>query len=152
MLTPIPFHIEAWALVAAILFFKMLFNSLVQGFARSQTGVFRAKEDASIFPRRTPSVRDPGALMERAGACWRNDLENIPMFLLVALGYIAMGSSTSILVPCLAAFTVARIAHTFFYLGQRQPHRTIAFVVGSAANVVLGAAIVWRVFRTWTLG
>jgi len=76
-------------------------------------------------------------MVQRAARAWRNDLENIPIFLILAWIYVAAGlSSTALTVYC-AVFAVARILHTIFYLKAIQPWRTIVFTIGSVAMLAL---------------
>ena len=96
-----------YALIAIVLALKMSAISIVQGRARN------------------------------AAKAWLNDLENIPMFLILALVYAIAGlSSTAFIVYC-AVFTVARILHTIFYLSAAQPWRTIAYTVGALTSFAL---------------
>ena len=72
-------------------------------------------------------------------AVWRNDLENIPLFLVIALGFVLAGGTNVWLRIYCGVFVVARVAHTLFYAWPRQPYRNIAYqtgLIGTAALVV----------------
>jgi glutathione S-transferase len=124
-----------YALTAIVLAFKMSAISVVQGLARTSAKAFVNPEDAATFGGTV--VPQEVAMVQRASKAWMNDLENIPMFLILALVYAIAGlSATSFMVYCVV-FTVARILHTIFYLNAMQPWRTIAFSVGALAMVAL---------------
>src|ERR1700688_3179188 len=127
--------LQIYALTAIVLSLKMSAVSIAQGRARVAAGIFVNPEDARTFqasagPSDAPSV-------QRASRAWLNDLENIPIFLILCGIYVAAGlSTTAFLIYCLV-FTVARIAHTIFYLNSIQPMRTIAYTIGAAVSMAL---------------
>ena len=61
----------------------------------------------------------------------RNDLENIPIFLILAWIYVAGGLPTTAFLIYCGLFVLARIAHTICYLNGIQPFRTITFTIGA---------------------
>ena len=85
---------------------------------------------AELVAQEVPAV-------QRANNAWRNDLENIPMFLILALVYAIVGLSPTLFILYCVVFTVARILHTIFYLNAVQPWRTIAYSVGAIAMFAL---------------
>ena len=120
-----------YALMAIILSLKMFAIGVVQGLARAGAKKFANPEDAKMFgaelvPQEVPTV-------QRANNAWRNDLENIPIFLILALVYVIAGLSPRAFIAYSVIFTVARILHTIFYLKAMQPWRTIAFTIGAVA-------------------
>jgi len=123
--------LKMYALTAVILTFKMFAVSIVQGRGRVGTKIFTVPEDATLFGGKLEAQEAP--VVQRASNCWRNDLENIPMFLILAGIYVLAGlSARSFTIYCLT-FLVMRILHTFFYLNAVQPWRTIAFTIGVLA-------------------
>ena len=127
--------LQIYALTAIVLALKMAAISVVQGRARVAAGIFVNPEDAKTFqasqaPEDAPDVR-------RASRAWLNDLENIPIFLILCGIYVAAGLSTTAFAIYCLVFTLARIAHTFFYLNSIQPMRTIAYTVGAAVATAL---------------
>src|SRR5690606_19386696 len=84
---------------------------------------------------------------ERAAFCWRNDLENIPLFLILALGFVLVGGSTEWGLVYFAVYAIARISHTVFYMCMLQPWRTIAYEIGAVATVLMAAHTVYIVLR-----
>jgi uncharacterized MAPEG superfamily protein len=127
--------LQIYALTAIILTLKMFSISVVQGLGRTRTGVFINPEDARTFGTQTAAEEAP--IVRRAARAWGNDLENIPIFLILGWIYVTAGlSATAFLVYC-AIFVVARIVHTICYLNGIQPLRTIAFTVGAFTTLAM---------------
>jgi len=127
--------LQIYALTAIILTLKMAAISVVQGLARTRAKKFLNPEDARALGGET--VREEVEMVVRGGRAWRNDLENIPIFLILAWIYVAAGLSTTPFIIYCAVFVIARILHTICYLNAVQPLRTISFVIGSVAMVAL---------------
>lgn len=130
-----------WLISLVVLFFKMFANSLVQGLTRFRTGSFAWPEDAAMFRDARVAERDP-EMVERASRCWRNDLENIPIYLFLGLGYVLSGGTPWWAALYFTTFTVARVLHTVFYLRGVQPYRNIAYQIGVLVCVALAVHIV----------
>jgi uncharacterized MAPEG superfamily protein len=127
--------LRIYSLTAIVLALKMAAIAVVQGRARQSAGVFVNPEDAKAF-KATEAPQEVAAV-RRAARAWLNDLENIPIFLILAWIYVAAGLSAGRLAIYCAVFTVARILHTIFYINAVQPWRTIVFTIGAAAMVAL---------------
>jgi uncharacterized MAPEG superfamily protein len=126
--------LRTYAITAIILAFKMFANSIVQGRARVTT--FANPEDAALFGGNLQPQESP--VVQRASAVWRNDLENIPLFLILAWIYVAaIGLSTGPFEVYCVVFVIARIFHSIFYLNSIQPWRTISFTIGTIAMFAL---------------
>jgi glutathione S-transferase len=124
-----------YAITAIVLALKMAAISVVQGSARVKAGTFTNPEDVASFGGQQASAEAP--MVERASRAWRNDLENIPIFLILAWIYVAADlSAVAFIIYCLV-FMAARVGHTIFYLNAIQPARTIAFTVGALAALAL---------------
>ena len=127
--------LRIYALTAIVLALKMSAISVAQGRARAAAKVTVIPEDAKMFGA-TVATEDVPAV-KRASRAWLNDLENIPMFLILALIYAIAGLSTTAFLIYCAVFTLARILHTVFYLRAAQPGRTIAYTVGALVSLAL---------------
>jgi glutathione S-transferase len=74
----------------------------------------------------------------------QNDLESIPLALLVFLGGVFAGGNKELFVVCLAIFTLARCFHTYAYANMLQPHRAwcwrtgVLMIVASGVNSIVG--------------
>lgn len=120
--------LDCLALCSVILFAKMFAISLYQGWHRIGRGKFRNPEDAR-FAGHAP-VAEELPEVQRAARAWSNDVENIPVFFALGILYVMTGASTVAAPWLFGIFTVARIAHTVFYLAQLQPWRTLSYGVG----------------------
>jgi uncharacterized MAPEG superfamily protein len=127
--------LRMYAITAIVLALKMAAISVVQGTARVKAGTFTNPEDVAAFGGQHASAE--ASMVERAGRAWRNDLENIPIFLILGWIYVAAElSAVAFIIYCLM-FMTARVGHTIFYLNAIQPARTIAFTVGALAALAL---------------
>jgi uncharacterized MAPEG superfamily protein len=131
---------QFYALTTVVLFFKMVSISLVQGVGRASANQFVTPEDAEFFAHTAPAVEE-APLVKRAINAWRNDLENIPMFLFLGLIYITLGCWPGGVFIYFTIFVVARILHTITFLRGLQPWRTIFFTVGMVVCVALAIQI-----------
>ncbi len=133
--------LKVWIICTVLLTVKMWFNSVVQVHARVKNKAFSVPEDAKAFGALLKAELAPVAqehpLSQRAAACWRNDLENIPLFIILALGYALIGGEPGWLLLYGSVFLFARVLHTFFYLNQLQPWRTVVYEIGSLATLAL---------------
>jgi glutathione S-transferase len=127
--------LRIYALTAIVLALKMSAISVAQGRARTAAKVFVIPEDAKMFDGTVANEEVPA--VRRASKAWLNDLENIPMFLILALIYAIAGLSTMAFLIYCVMFTLARILHTIFYLRAVQPARTIAYTVGALVSLAL---------------
>ena len=135
--------LSLWLLATSALALKMWLNSAVQGLARMRSTQMANPEDAALmstFTGKTYTVTErtsESALARRASACWRNDLENIPMFIFLSLGFVLAGGPTGPGAAYLAVFVLARISHTLCYFLQLQPWRNLSYQLGSATTAVV---------------
>lgn len=127
--------LRMYAITAIVLALKMAAISIVQGRARVTAGVFTNPEDAKAFGGQQASAEVP--MVERASRAWRNDLENIPIFLILAWIYVYGHLSPRAFVIYCIIFMIARIAHTICYLNGIQPARTIAYTVGALTTLAM---------------
>ncbi|KAF0683277.1 Aste57867_24709 [Aphanomyces stellatus] len=67
----------------------------------------------------------------------RNDLENIPIGLLVAWGAVNSGGNAIVNSAAIGSFTFFRVLHTYAYAHERQPHRALFWFGGVLSVVVL---------------
>ena len=129
-----------YALITVFLFFKMGANSIVQGRARTSAMAFPNPEDARLFGAPAPAA-DELPIVKRAAAAWRNDLENIPIFLFLGLIYVTLGCWPTGAFIYFSIFAIARTFHTIVYLRGLQPARTICYAVGILICVILSVHI-----------
>ncbi|HJU10153.1 MAG TPA: MAPEG family protein [Candidatus Binataceae bacterium] len=135
--------LRMYAITTIVLALKMAAISIVQGRARVGAGVFTNPEDAKAFGGRQAPAEVP--MVERASRAWRNDLENIPIFLILGWIYVTAALSALAFIIYCSIFMAARIIHTFCYLNAIQPGRTIAYTVGALVTLALMVHIFIRV-------
>ena len=131
---------QFYALTTVILFFKMVSISLVQGRGRLSAKAFVTPEDAEFFAH-APPAQEEAPIVKRAMNAWRNDLENIPIFLFLALIYVNLGCWPEGAFIYFTIFVVARILHTITFLNGLQPWRTIVFTFGLTICFILSIHI-----------
>ncbi|SRR5579875_187482 len=127
--------LRMYTITAIVLALKMAALAVVQGRARLNAGAFTNPEDAKAFGAKLASSEPP--LVERASKAWRNDLENIPIFLILAWIYVYAGLAAGAFIVYCVLFMLGRITHTLCYLNAIQPGRTIAFAVGALTMLAL---------------
>ena len=137
--------LSVYALCVVALFFKMLAISGYQGYFRMRFVTFTNPEDAAVFKRSAHAEERPE--VTRGVQAWRNDLENVPLF--IALGGLAITLNASALgVSWMCSlFTAARVLHTLFYLARVQPWRTVSYAVGILNLIGLAGLIIVEVVR-----
>ena len=120
--------LQTYALTAVVLEFKMVAIALVQGRGRLSTGLYVLPEDAKLFSGSESAHEAP--IVDRASKAWRNDLENIPIFLILAGIYVAAGLSGKAFAFYCIVFMAMRILHTYTMIKAIQPWRTVVFTIG----------------------
>lgn len=138
---------NAWTVFAAtttVLLLKMHAAIVVQGVFRMKHRVFTKEEDARCW--KGELAREDVPVVQRAQRVLFNDLENIPMFLFLAVGFIQLGGEAGHLAIYCGVFALARIAHTATYLAPRQPLRNRAFGVGLLTTLALATHTCLRAF------
>ena len=136
---------QTYAVCSSILVLKMLFSAVYTGSRRQATQGFVNPEDASRFG--TPGaeagdVETPA--VAHALRIQRNDGENIPLFFAIGLLYVLCGASRFGAFFFCWSFTLARIAHTYFYTKQMQPARAISFFIGALALVAMSLNVLFK--------
>lgn len=138
--------VRIWAATAAFLFLKMLFNSFMQGYAAKRSRHYPFKEDAQLFGKGAAPTDAETDFHRRANTCWENDLENIPIFLFLFLGYALLGGDAACCFWYSVVFCGSRLGQAIFMMIGKQPHRTLAFLPGT---VVCFCLIVGIARRAW---
>ncbi|MEI7013885.1 MAPEG family protein [Leptospira licerasiae] len=136
---------QVFAIVSVLLFLKLLSTSIVQGLVRLKTKTFRWKEDAEFFTNSFPATNDH-TIVATANGVFRNDLENIPIFLFLLIGYIHTYSWHEGTIIYSGIFIISRILHSIFYFLHKQPWRNIAYDLGILSMLLLSGHIIHSVF------
>jgi uncharacterized MAPEG superfamily protein len=142
-----PNGFKVYALCTVILFLKMFAVGIVQGLTRQRHKAFTLPEDARMIVQTEAVTTEHPAVM-RANNAYRNDLENIPLFLVLALIYQGLQCWPGGAPVYFVLFTLGRIGHTYSYLKALQPWRSLAYFVGLLVNFALCGHIVYQVLTT----
>jgi uncharacterized MAPEG superfamily protein len=135
---------RSYAFCCAILGLKMLFSAIYTGTRRQRHQGYINPEDASVFGNPgAAAAGDEAPAVAHALRIQRNDLESIPLFFTIGLLYVLTGASPFGARVYFWTYTLARIAHTYFYTNHIQPWRAVSFVVGTAAIVGMIVRIAW---------
>lgn len=128
--------LKIYILTCIFLYFKMVAVGFIQGYYRTKYKSFTNPEDAQSFVKAPPVEKDPPEVI-RANNIYRNDLENIPIFLFLALCYVLSNSWETGVLIYFPLFCLSRLAHTIFYMKSMQPWRSIAYGLGSLINFIM---------------
>ncbi|MGF1590414.1 MAG: MAPEG family protein [Pleurocapsa sp.] len=138
---------KVYGLTVVALFVKMFAMVLVQVYGRYKHRGFSNPEDAVIFDKffgHQPDASKQSELVDRAQSVLRNDGENIPIFLFLAMTYVQLGCWQTGLIIYLPLFVIGRIAHAISYLTALQPWRNLSYQLGLWVMFVMSGHIVWR--------
>lgn len=135
-----------YACCVVVLFIKMLAISCYQGYFRLRYLAFTNSEDAAVFRRSACPAELPQVTC--AAQAWRNDLENIPIFIALAGLAIALEAPAASTAWLSGVFTVARVLHTVTYLARLQPWRTLSYGVGVLCLIGLATVLVIRMYSS----
>lgn len=130
---------------AAALALKMVSTAFMTANARRKAGVIVNAEDAKVTPGAHVEATDAPSVL-RYKRAHLNDLENIPMFLILATLFVMAGASKNAGWAYCGTFTAARYLHTITYLKELQPWRTIAFGIGQLCVAGLVVQLLMKAF------
>ncbi len=136
--------LKAYAISLVALYAKTFLNSAWQARHRIGNKAFVYPEDAKLFGAgAAPVAQDVDGAVRGANA-WRNDTENIPLFLFLGLVYYLVGGSPTAAPWYFYTFVVARVFHTIFLLAGMQPWRFIFFMLGQLCMIGMAANILGK--------
>ena len=127
-----------FALVA--LFAKTTLTSALQVASRLRAGVFPIAEDARLMHK--PPARDEADFVRRCANVWRNDIENLPLFIALAMAYTLLGAPAAAAQGLFGTYVLLRYAHTLVFLRGLQPWRAIAYLASMAICWVIAGRCV----------
>jgi len=124
-----------YALCAIVLVIKMHVVGTYTAVVRSRLKLQLNPEDAALSGAQLVEVDHPE--VARVQRAHRNDLENIPVFLILGFIAVLVGAPVLGLQLSFIIFTAARVAHSITYLTSLQPWRSMSFGVGQLASLAL---------------
>ena len=155
-----PIALRATTVLVAGIFWKFFLTTALQGYSRFISGG-RPPEDQKFGLQGEDvvqgfTVKDDGggkaaAKMERWNRVVANDLENLPLGLILCIlscMTIQQGSVTAwVHVGCCCAFGLGRVLHTVCFAYGLQPWRTVSYVIGVVASFVWSIMAIINVFQ-----
>jgi glutathione S-transferase len=135
---------EALVIFSVLLALKMAAVAFVTAKARFDSKVVVNPEDAPVNPGSRPGNEDAAATL-RAKRAHLNDVENIPVFMVLALLFTLTGCSATAGWVYFGVYFVTRTLHTIFYLNAIQPWRTAMFAIGQLTQLGIMVQLVMRV-------
>ena len=139
---------QIYGLTVVALFIKMFTTVLIQAYGRFRSTNFDNPEDtaivAKIFNKSDNTFKDDD-LARRAQNILRNDGENIPIFLFLAITYVQLDCWQTGVLIYFPLFVLTRIIHTVAYIRAIQPLRNIVYLVGIAIAFALSSHIVGKI-------
>jgi uncharacterized MAPEG superfamily protein len=116
----------AFVIALVALFAKTSATSVLQVVSRFRARTFLLPEDAAML--RVQPAASEAELVRRCGNVWRNDVENLPLFLALALSYVLAGATAADATVLFATYVVLRYLHTGAYLLGLQPWRALLYL------------------------
>lgn len=132
-----------FALSLLALFAKTTVTSVIQVVSRFGSKRFLLAEDARLVG--TQVVSSESFFVQRCANVWRNDVENLPLFLALALTYVLLGAKAESATWLFFAYVLIRYVHTIVYLRGLQPLRTILYLSGMAVCWTIAAKIIVKI-------
>ncbi len=134
----------ALAICSVLLVLKMGAVAFATANVRRRSGVVVNPEDASVNPGSQVEAEEAPATL-RAKRVHLNDVENIPVFLVLATIFTLSGASALAAWCYFGTYVVVRTLHTICYFRGIQPWRTIAFGVGQLVQLGIMVQLVLEV-------
>jgi uncharacterized MAPEG superfamily protein len=141
-----------FAAAAALMIVKMMSQGWITVFRMTKVkGGFRYPEDAQrslTNPHPSPAQLLPNEYVERSRRMHDNDIENIPLFLVVGLLYVCTAPNDVVALGLFALYVLSRFAH-FYVLLTARPHevRATFWTIGSVIIYIMAGAVIWAALR-----
>jgi len=138
-----------FAIAAALMIVKMMSQGWITVFRMMKVnGGFRYPEDAHKSPTNpnpSPEQLLPNEYVERSRRMHGNDIENIPLFLMVGLLYVCTAPGATLAAVIFSIYVLSRFAHFYAVLTAR-PHevRAVFWTIGSVAIYFMAGAVIWK--------
>lgn len=133
------------ALFAVLLILKMGAVAFITANERRKAQVVVNPEDVGVNPGSHAEGGEAEAVL-RVKRAHLNDVENIPVFLVLALIFTLAGCSATAGWLYFGVYFVTRTLHSVFYLKAIQPWRTAAFAIGQLTQLGMMVQLLLRVF------
>jgi uncharacterized MAPEG superfamily protein len=132
----------AYAVSLILLSLNMLLLWAYSGSVRGKSKTTPNREDAGTIARGAQLLESDPPEVARVLRAHRNATANIVPFAILGLVFVLAGGSGTVAAVIFGVFTAARLAHSFAYLGEKQPWRSLSFGVGGLTTLVLMGFVV----------
>ena len=138
-----------YVLAATLMIIKMMGQGWITVYRMMKVGGgFLNPEDKSTGwanPKPRPGQLDQDDYVERSRRMHRNDMENIPVFLVAGLLFAWTGPALWVAQVLLYGFVVTRLAHFWAY-STAKPHEVRATFFSFGSLIVIGMAVYTFIF------
>jgi uncharacterized MAPEG superfamily protein len=128
---------QIYSLCTLVLCLNMLGLWGYSGGVRGKSKLTPNPEDVTTVSKGHEVSAEDSPEMARVLRAHRNAIANILPFLPLGLIYVIDGASAKMAWILFGGFTVARLGHSFAYLGGKQPWRTLCFAIGGLFTLAL---------------
>jgi hypothetical protein len=129
-----------YALSVVVLFAKFFATISVQAVERLRHRHFRYPEDAGAW---AGVVGEDSERCSRAQSLLRNDAESQLWYVALGGAYVVLDAWPSGAPFYFGGYAVSRLAHAYFFLARRQPHRNRAFSLGMTILFALAGHVTY---------
>lgn len=130
-----------YGLSVIVLFLKFCATITVQAMERLRHRRFRYAEDAAYWQG---VVGDDSERSARAQNLLRNDAESQLWYLALAGAYALLGAWPTGARIYFCGYVLSRLAHAYFLLAAKQPHRNRAFSLGVGILLTLALHVAYE--------
>ncbi|XP_022165210.1 microsomal glutathione S-transferase 1-like [Myzus persicae] len=133
---------RTYVFYTAVLVLKVLAMAPLTAKQRFAKMVFANPEDTKLTSKSKVKFDDPD--VERVRRAHLNDLENIPLFIIVCFGYLLTNPNVFIATNLIRLFVASRIIHTIVYavVVLPQPARGLSWFAGYATTVFMAVQVI----------
>jgi uncharacterized MAPEG superfamily protein len=132
-------------LFACLLVLKMAAVAFITANNRRNARVVVNPEDTGVNPGSHVEAQEAQTTL-RAKRAHLNDMENIPGFLILATLFTMTGASSRAGWAYFGLYFAMRLLHTIFYLGEKQPFRTVVWFIGQLTMVGVVVQLLMKAF------
>ena len=128
-----------WFFCTGQLFLKTYSTSAVQALSRIKNKSYRHEDGMSFFSKGKGKFgsQNFSEIDKKSEHVWRNDLENIPLFIFLFLGFTLIVNNKDYSIIYALNFCISRTLHTLFYYIPKQPWRNFYFVCSSNSYLLI---------------
>jgi len=143
---------EVYAIAASLMVLKIMAQGwmTVYRMMKSNSGLASPEDIQTglINKNPSPSQLEVNDYVDRSRRMHRNDLENIPAFLVAALLFVTVNPALWVAQVLMYGFVLARLAHFAAY-ATKQTHevRATFFTIGSSIVIYMVIHVLWVILR-----